>query len=347
MIIDSVELYNFNDSTKYPESEDTVLLRIPDDLRLKLNPLAQITTFSACGTEIRFNLTGESVRVYLELLNAKEITSGAGIVEVYHGSFQDPAFRIISAETTEILIERPKNIDYLKKLSKEFNLPFDPELVRIILPYEGHICFKKIEGEVTPPAIGQVPELKMLAYGSSITHGSCSVSPSGTYAMKTASKLNVDLINLGFAGSAMLDPVMADYIAARSDWAFATLELGINVIWDVHNNRPGDIEFFRQRVDYFISKIVETHPEKWIFCIDIFTSGDDFGNNERIELFRSVVKEKVEALNSDKVRYINSADILPSPTGLAGDMIHPSNEGMEIISTKLASIINFCINGKK
>ena len=42
---------------------------------------------------------------------------------------------------------------------------------------------------------------------------------------------------------------MADYIAGRDDWDFATLEMGINMIGDF------DVEEFRSRVEYFIPKI--------------------------------------------------------------------------------------------
>lgn len=66
---------------------------------------------------------------------------------------------------------------------------------------------------MSPPQIGQEQRARYLAYGSSITHGSSVVGPTETYAMRVARLLGMDLINLGFAGSAHFDDALATYIA--------------------------------------------------------------------------------------------------------------------------------------
>ncbi|HCG76752.1 TPA: hypothetical protein DEW49_02445, partial [bacterium] len=56
--------------------------------------------------------------------------------------------------------------------------------------------------------------------------------------------------------------------------------------------------------------------------------------------FRKVVKETVEKLNMPKVIHIDGREILKNASGLmAGDLVHPSPEGMEEIAKNLAQYI--------
>ncbi|MFC0623612.1 GDSL-type esterase/lipase family protein [Kribbella deserti] len=68
-----------------------------------------------------------------------------------------------------------------------------------------------------------------LHHGSSISHGSNAESPTGTWPAVTARLAEVELINLGFGGSALLDPFTAR--ALRDTPAdLISLKLGINVV---------------------------------------------------------------------------------------------------------------------
>jgi lysophospholipase L1-like esterase len=156
----------------------------------------------------------------------------------------------------------------------------------------------------------------------------------GGYAMRTAQHLGVDLINLGFGGGAHCEREMADYIAARGDWDFATLELGINMVsWM-------ETPVFAERVAYFIPTIAEAHPDAWIFCIDMFPFYMDFEpESERNHAYRAVVREVVEDLAYPKVLHLDGRDLLRNTAGLAADVLHPAPSGMEEIATNLATRI--------
>ena len=152
--------------------------------------------------------------------------------------------------------------------------------------------------------------------------------------MRTAQLLGVDLINLGFGGGAHCESQMADYIAERNDWDFATLELGINMMGSF------EAKEFKKRVEYFIEKVATTHSDKWIFCIDIFTFYADFNPaSTKQNEFRRIVKETVEKLNMPKLVHLDGRDILKNASGLMGDILHPSPEGMEEIAKNLSQYI--------
>ena len=70
--------------------------------------------------------------------------------------------------------------------------------------------------EPTPYAI----EKPIVFYGSSITMGACSKSPSKAYTALVAERLNADHINLGFGGNAKGEAAMAEYIASLDMSAF-------------------------------------------------------------------------------------------------------------------------------
>jgi len=275
------------------EVEDGVMLtRVPDRVGMAVNPGVQSLALHGAGVEIRFNLKSKEARI---ILKTKEEENFIG--EVYQGNFLSCTY-LINNKNSEILITTPVNIEKLKEISQKECHPFEAGLTRVILPYRGSCVIVNIEGNFELPRKEQVPAKRYLAYGSSITHGFIATRPTGTYAMRTAQLLGMDLINLGFAGSAHCEKEMADYIAGRNDWDIASLEMGINMIGGF------DVSEFRKRVEYFVPAIAKAHPEKHIFCIDMFSFYLDIENKEQKQrAFRKAVSDVVKDLSSEKVTY--------------------------------------------
>ena len=303
--------------------------RVPNALRLSLNPKALVQAVHAAGAELRFNQHSESVRFVLKCNEAP------GIAEVYQGSFM-VGWHVVGTTATPITVTRPPNLDVLIRLTEEHRLPFDARLTRVLLPWRPPVRILSMEGDFEPPQPGQTPK-RYLAYGSSITHGSTSIRPTGMYAARTAQLLGADLINLGFGGGAYLEPQMAEYIASRTDWDFATLETGINI--------PGmGPEKFGKLAEQFISTIAGAHRDKWIFCTGVYTCGADYlGENWAAE-YREVIKEIVSRLNLPRLVYVDGRALLPSLTGLTTDLIHPSPAGMEEMARNLSAVISKTIS---
>lgn len=323
MLYRNMLLHNVSEIAE--EEKGLLITRLPESLRVTLNKSALLASRASAGCEMRFNLLSRQADITL----CCEGGSG-GIAEVYQGSFLT-AFHFIGNTPSAFTVSRPANVEALKTLSRKMNLPFDSALTRVVLPY--HVVrIIDIRGEFSPPEPYQLPGLNFLAYGSSITHGSMSFNPSSTYIMRAAAKLGVNLFNLGFGGGAHYENQMADYIAGRNDWDFASFEIGINMIGSF------DVEEFRKRVEYFLGKVVEKHPGKYIFCIDIFSfyrdiAGSDTDKHER---FRKVVRKAVKKINSEKVIHLDGRKLLKDPTGLGSDLLHPASSGMEEIAVNLS-----------
>ena len=333
MIFGNVELYNVVELITPEDGEGHLLSRVPNRLRMCTNEKVKNCALFAAGCEIRLNLEGGSARIVLKREPHPPVPAMA---EVLQGTFGVPwSWQRIDTEPTQILVSLPGNIEALRSISEERQLPFDAALTRVILPYEPPVRLVGIEGAISPPRPGQTPCRRYLAYGSSITHGHLATAPTGTYAMRTASLLRADLVNLGFGGGGFCEPQVADYIVERPDWDFATLELGINLVHQC------ETEEFRRRVDGFVGRIAEACPDKWVFCIDLLTCLWDFdpGSKQQDE-FREVVRKAVRKLKMPKLVHVRGRELLKDVSGLTSDLVHPSQSGMEEIARNLSRFIH-------
>ncbi|MFH8797523.1 GDSL-type esterase/lipase family protein [Streptomyces sp. NPDC017941] len=94
-----------------------------------------------------------------------------------------------------------------------------------------------------------------LHHGSSISQGSDAATPTGTWPARAAALAGVDLVNLGFGGSALLDPFTAR--ALRDTPAdLISVKLGINVV----NTDLMRLRAFTPAVHGFLDTVREGHP---------------------------------------------------------------------------------------
>jgi lysophospholipase L1-like esterase len=94
-----------------------------------------------------------------------------------------------------------------------------------------------------------------LHHGSSISHGSDAASPTTTWPALAAARAGVELINLGFGGSALLDPFVAR-VLRDTPADLISLKLGINLV----NTDLMRLRAFGPAVHGFIDTIREGHP---------------------------------------------------------------------------------------
>ena len=325
MILGQAELHNVHELLDDPAGAGSICCRVPNDLRVTLNESAKNNAIQATGCEIRFNLEGPRAVITLQS------PEGPALAEVYQGDFFS-ALHLIDTAPTRVVVERPESETVMRQVTPS-DARFDTGLTRVVLPWRPSVRVVSIEGETSLPGPDQTPDTRYLAYGSSITHGSTAVRPTGTYPARVAELLGTDLFNLGFGGGAHMEAGMADYIAARTDWDFASLEMGINVV------QSFEVDEFHRRVEYFVTTIADAHPDDWIFCIDIFPCLYDFMGVEKCDTFRSIVADRVRQLNRPKLVHVPGDAMLTSNLGLTTDLVHPAPAGFEEMARNLAEII--------
>lgn len=331
MLYHDIELHNT--AEVQPAAGGGVRLqRVPESVRMHVNPGAQMRMLQPDNAEIRFLCGNEPVRVTLS-------SEGWTDVTLFYGTFDGrQRFQIGQHPTTiEVLPPSPR----LQALDPSHwrSLPFSPHVRRLILGGRRRdpLILHDVEGEVHSPTPDDVPMLRYLAYGTSITHGFDAEGPHLTYAAQTAWHLGADLINLGVGGSAHCEPELADYMATREDWDVATLALSVNM-------QGFPLERFYQRVSYMINTVAGRNPAKPVACITLFPYFRDFGLQDPDvsyggvpEEYRQALRAAVAACPSSNAHLIEGPALLTEFRGLTHDLIHPGDHGMIEIGRNLAA----------
>lgn len=134
------------------------------------------------------------------------------------------------------------------------DLPAGEKDVEIWLPHNEITELIALRSDA--PVHPQPPKDRLwLHHGSSISHGSGATHPTGTWPAIAATAGGVDLINLGFGGSALLDPFVAR--AVRDSPAdLISLKIGINLA----NTDVMRLRALTPAVHGFLDTIRDGHP---------------------------------------------------------------------------------------
>lgn len=328
-----VELHNVATVT---EMDDGIRLeRIPTAIRKSLNENAQEMYLQPAGSEIRFECADidEPVEVTLS-------SEGTSTVTPYYGSFlASPDERIeVGPEPTTMMLTVPDGMQHLNSDLLE-DMAFSPSVQRVVCRGDP-VVLHDVSGEVRPPRVESVPDRRYLAYGTSITQGLVATEDHLTYVSQTARRLGADLINLGTSGSAYCEAAIADHIASRDDWDLATLAISVNMLGSGFTG-----EVFRDRASYMIETIASSHPTKPIVCITLYPLFSELcperdGNwPSDASTYRKILREVVAESPHMNIHLLEGPDLLIDITGLAPDLVHPTDHGMIEIGERLADAL--------
>ncbi|MFR9775389.1 GDSL-type esterase/lipase family protein [Micromonospora sp. MS34] len=136
------------------------------------------------------------------------------------------------------------------------DLPDREKDVEIWLPQREITELVALRTDAPVEAVGDWGRRVWLHHGSSISHGSDAESPTETWPAIAAALGGVELINLGFSGSAQLDPFTAR--AMRDTPAdLISVKIGINLV----NSDAMRLRAFTPAVHGFLDTIREGHPD--------------------------------------------------------------------------------------
>ncbi len=137
-----------------------------------------------------------------------------------------------------------------------FDLSAGEKDVEIWLPYDETTQLVALRADAPVVPLPDRGRRVWLHHGSSISHGSVAASPTTTWPAVAARAAGVELVNLGLAGSALVDPFTAR--AMRDTPAdLISVKLGINVAnHDVMRRRA-----FGPAVHGFLDTIRDGHPD--------------------------------------------------------------------------------------
>ena len=135
------------------------------------------------------------------------------------------------------------------------DLPGRSARMEIWLPHNESI--ELVELRASAPVLQDTTSApRWIHHGSSISHGSNATAPSETWPAVAARIAGVELTNLGFGGSAIVDPFMARVIR-DTDADVISVKLGINVV----NLDAMRLRAFVPAVHGFLDTIRDGHPD--------------------------------------------------------------------------------------
>lgn len=334
LIYKNIELHNVAELINNDDGSFS-WMRVPSYVYTALeSESGKRNALNSTGVELRFVLRGNQAVIRM---CTKE---GAGKFHVYRGGIQGgwqdhELHKQVGTSPTDFVIERSNNLAHLKVITEKSGYDWNCEVIRIIFD-QGTFKIFDIVGDITPPKREQCPKKTILAYGSSITHGSNSLDSSHSWVSLLAHNLNMDARNLGMAGSCMLEPKMAEYIASEGEhgkWDIATLELGINVLhWEP--------EQICSRVENILCQVAGRNITKSVYVISPFYyCGEDFATAGYGTKWRKWIEYVINKVNLSNITYINGLDIIDNMSFISADEIHPNIYGVQQIADKLTKII--------
>jgi hypothetical protein len=336
MIYGSVELHNV--AEVQPVEGGVRLQRVPESVRAQINKEAQMRVRQTCNCEIRFVAGKGPVEITLS-------SDGEVYMMYLQGVFDERKRAYIRREPTTLTVTDSEMVLQIDPATIKPQ-PFARNVHRLMFGgrKKGEIVLHGVKGDgVRPPSASELPSLRYLAYGTSITQGFDCESPGLSYAAQTAWHLGADLINLGVGGACHCDPAFADYIAERKDWDIATLELSVNMV-------GVKLPEFREKVAYMVNRVAGADTKRPVVCITLFPFWPDLGvvhpqwkPRAMPEEYRQVLRDVMRESPHPNVHVVDGPDLLGKWDGLGADLLHPSDNAMiemgRNLSVKMASIL--------
>ncbi|TVY11435.1 SGNH/GDSL hydrolase family protein [Paenibacillus cremeus] len=342
MVHDKINFHNVEELEQLPGMAGFVLQRYPKKVRDRLgegyDERGRYVSSMSTGCEMRFVTTSGRVRITLSA------PMDEGDIVVYNGDFFHSMHRLQSGRLHTLQLERNEQFAEVTGESLRTGR-FSPDVWRIFVSRSYvagagfQVVFHHLETfghPVRPPVSEELPAIRWLAYGSSITHGSGATVNHNSYIQQAARRLGFDVLNKGLGGSCFCEKETADFFTDHQGWDVATLELGVNM------RGIFTTEQFAERAHYLVRSMTAAHPGKPVFLITLFPNSSDrlvAGNHilTRANLeFADVLRRLHRELQLPNLHLIEGHDLLPDFSALAADLIHPSDYGHILIGENLA-----------
>lgn len=334
MNLDKVAFYNLGALEEIPGHGRNGLVRVPKNIRNKLNKRARWVGMDSTGIEVRFVSDATVFDLYVSCL--KPEFGNVGRIRVYCGHYLINTLEIEPGILRSYRIEKNARFNHINNNMLCFQGGFAPNVWRIVFE-RATFAIQGIDVfgyEMRPPKIEELPRLDWLAYGSSITNSNLD-----GYVHIAASRLHTQVQNMGFSGACQIEKELIDYMFDNRTFDFVTMELGINM------RNAFTPDQFRERADYAIKRIVDMKKPAWIITIFPNWGSEKYTlemtkESENEIRFNEILEELVKEINCDSLHLIHGEDILTDVSGLRGDLVHPTEYGHAIMGMNLANKLN-------
>jgi len=184
------------------------------------------------------------------------------------------------------------------------------------------------EGASVLPPEPYTRQMPIVYYGSSITQGGCASRPGNCYQNIIARRLNTDYVNLGFSGSALAEPEMAEYIAGLSMSVF---------VYDYDHNAP-NVAHLQATHERMYRAVRRAHPDIPVVMMSRPRMYLDEADTKRREVVCTTYQN---ALDRGENVYFLDGPALMADAGFDGsvDGTHPNDLGFASMAHALGDLL--------
>ena len=188
--------------------------------------------------------------------------------------------------------------------------------------------------------LSQRPEKPIVYYGSSIAQGGCASRPGMAFTAMLGRRLNHKIINLGFSGSAKMEPALAEL--------FAEIDAEMYVI-DAFPNMPP--ELIRTNAEEFLSRLIRLRPGTPILIVEARNHSEAPLVREKDDLFRAKQQEAKQVYKTivstrKNVHYLTGDALFGTDGEGTVDGSHPNDLGMVRMAEALLPVLEKILQGQ-
>ncbi|MBR4058816.1 MAG: hypothetical protein IKK03_03145 [Lachnospiraceae bacterium] len=312
--------------------KDLFSCRIPEGIAKDIRPGILGMRAYAAGGRIRFGTDSSYILIRAEYGNGNVpsicsccLTHG---FDLYCCDMQGHErfchlFRVPSLFDQESFTSLYKRRDKSETAYYTLNFPCFSEVSKLYIGLQ--------KGSILTQGIDYINAKPVVFYGSSLTHGAAASRPGNTYTAFISQKYNLNYVNLGFAGNAKGDELMAKYIAGKEMSAFVC----------EYDHNAKSVEELRN-THYHFYEVFREYQKDVPF---IMMSRPSFHHNpEGIGKMRSIIKESYEKAkaNGDKnVYFIDGETLFEGDYVLSctSDGVHPNDLGFYRMAKGISQVL--------
>ena len=201
----------------------------------------------------------------------------------------------------------------------------------------GEILIGVDKDAVINPPCKRKREGKLVVYGTSSTQGGCASRPGMSYPNIISRRLDMEFVNLGFSGSGLGEPFMADFLVDIPDVKLFLLD------YDGNGGGTGHLEKY---MDEFVAGIRKGYPDVPILIVSKHPFTCDRFIPSLVELRERLVKFQKDFVEKrsayDKNIYFYDGNKVFGDTDIyemTVDGIHPTDLGFYTIANVLTPVI--------
>jgi hypothetical protein len=248
-------------------------------------------------------------------------------------------------------------------------LPGEGKIVELWLPHDEVTELVALRSDAALFPVAASGKRRWVHHGSSISQGSNTTHPSGTWPAVAAARAGLDLLNLGYSGNALLDPFVARSIRELPA-DLISVKIGINLV----NKDLMRLRAFGPAVHGFLDTIREGHPSTPLLVVSpifcpihealpgpsvydlealaagrlLFRAGGSADEVRQGKLTLGVIREQLQAIVAQRaagdanIHYVDGLELygptdnlrLPLP-----DELHPDAASHRLIGERFAGCL--------